>query len=108
LNRFGFAWNLSEGAIHLTAVPAILQQESIDECMDQILERIAYQSIDKGEIAHAVVASIALSAGRRKKINSNETARTVLEQFFQSEELLSPEGKKVVSYITNEVLKSLF
>jgi hypothetical protein len=89
-------------------VPAILQQESIDECMDQILERIAYQSIDKGEIAHAVVASIALSAGRRKKINSNETARTVLEQFFQSEELLSPEGKKVVSYITNEVLKSLF
>lgn len=108
LTRFGFAWEFSDESIHLTAVPSVLQQESIDECMDHILERIAYQSIDKGEIAHAVVASIALSTGRRKKINSNETARMVLEQFFQAEEQLSPEGKKVVSIITNEDLKSLF
>lgn len=108
LSRFGFAWEFSEEHIHLTAVPSILQQESIDECLDHILERIAYQTIDKGEIAHAVVVSIALSAGRKKKINSNETARSVLEQFFQSDEQLSPEGKKVISTISNEELKSLF
>lgn len=108
LSRFGFTWSYSEESIQLTAVPAILQQESIDECLDHILERIAYQSIDKGEIAHAVVVSIAIAAGRRKKINNNETARNVLEQFFLAEEHLSPEGKKVVSYITNEDIKSHF
>jgi DNA mismatch repair protein MutL len=108
LSRFGFTWEFSEESIHLSAVPSILQQESIDECMDQILERIAYQTIDKGEIAHAVVVSIALSAGRRKKITNNDAARSLMEQFFQAEDQRSPEGKKIISNITNNDLKSHF
>jgi DNA mismatch repair protein MutL len=108
LKHFGFTWEYTDELIQLNAVPAILQQESIDECMDQILERIAYQSIDKGEIAHAVVSSIALAAGRQQKITNNEAARNLMEHFFNSENQLSPEGKKVVSYIFNEDIKALF
>lgn len=108
LERFGFSWDFDDRNLQLNAVPSILQEESIQDCIDGILERIAYQTIDKGEIAHAVVVSIAASAGRRKKINSDEAAQSLMEQFTACEEQLSPEGKRVISILSTDEISNRF
>ena len=108
LKRFGFSWQFESDTLQLNAVPSILQEESIQDCIEGILERIAYQTIDKGEIAHAVILSIATSAGKRQKITNNESARLLLEQLMRSEEQLSPEGKRVISYLSTEEISNRF
>jgi DNA mismatch repair protein MutL len=108
LERFGFKWLVDEEQINLTAVPAILQEESISDCLDGILEKTAYQTIDKGEIAHAVVLSIAAASARNKKINNNDQARQLMEQFQLCSEQLSPQGKKVIEILSLEELSNRF
>jgi DNA mismatch repair protein MutL len=108
LERFGFSWNFVERTLNLTAVPAVLQEESINDCIDMIIEKTSYQTIDPGEIAHALVLSIAVSSGRSKKNLNNKSAKSLLNQLFQSEDLLSPEGKTIISVISNEELNNRF
>ncbi len=108
LERFGFNWEIAAEQINLTAVPAVLQEESISDCLEGILEKTAYQSIDKGEIAHAVVLSIAAATARKKKITNNEQARQLMEQFLACTEQLSPQGKKVIEILSLEELSNRF
>jgi DNA mismatch repair protein MutL len=108
LERFGFSWKVEDQQIQLIAVPAVLQEESISDCLDGILEKTAYQTIDKGEIAHAVVLSIAAASARKKKISNNEQARQLMEQFQLSTEQLSPQGKKVIEILSLEELSNRF
>lgn len=101
LERLGFVTEFRENQLLINAVPAILQEESIHECINFILEIIAYQEVAKGDIAHLVVQSIARAAGRRKSfISTNEAAEQLVEQLFQcSEHTFTPSGKTIIQTI---------
>jgi len=109
LGRFGFEWKFDKNMIVIEAVPAVLQEESIHDCIDNVLEKIAFQDIDKGEIAHAVVLSIAGSVGKTKKINNSVTARDLMEQLFLCpEHAITAEGKRVMQTISLDELSKRF
>lgn len=109
LERLGFVGQFSDKTIEINAVPAILQEESIHECLDLILEKIAFQEIDKGEIAHVIVQAIALATGRRKSITTNEAAEHLIEQLFScSEHSFTPKGKKIIETITLDEIATKF
>jgi len=109
LGRFGFEWKFDKNIIVIEAVPAVLQEESIHDCIDNVLEKIAFQDIDKGEIAHAVVLSIAGSVGKTKKINNSVTARDLMEQLFLCpEHAITAEGKRVMQTISLDELSKRF
>lgn len=109
LERLGFVGNFNDKTIEISAVPAILQEESIHDCLDFILEKIAFQEIDKGEIAHVIVEAIATATGRRKAITTNEAAEHLIEQLFScSEHSFTPKGKKIIETITLEEIATKF
>ena len=109
LERLGFVGNFNDKTIEISAVPAILQEESIHDCLDFILEKIAFQEIDKGEIAHVIVESIATATGRRKAITTNEAAEHLIEQLFScSEHSFTPKGKKIIETITLDEIATKF
>lgn len=110
LERLGFFSKLEGQTLQLSAVPSILQEESIHDCLDLIMENIAFQEIDKGEIAHVIVQSIASAAGRKKSsIQNNETAESLVEQLFQcSEHSFTPKGKKIIQTLTIEEIATKF
>ena len=108
LERFGFEWTITKIHLEIQAVPAVLQEESIIPCIDEILDKIAYQSIDKGEIAHAVVLSISTASSRKKKLSDNESARNLMDLFSACTEHLSPAGKKVIEHISQEEINKRF
>jgi DNA mismatch repair protein MutL len=110
LQRLGFSGTVNDQTLSLTAIPAILQEESIHDCLDLIMENIAFQEIDKGEIAHVIVQSIASAAGRKKSsIQNNETAEALVEQLFQCpEHSFTPKGKKIIQTLTIEEIATKF
>jgi DNA mismatch repair protein MutL len=108
LQRFGFEWTINSNTLEIQAVPALLQEDSIISCIEEVLEKIAYQTIDKGEIAHAVVLSIASTSSSKKKLSDNESARILMDQFSACNEHLSPEGKKVIEHISHEEINKRF
>ena len=108
LKRFGFDWSIQGHEIHLTAVPSILEQEEINECLDRILEHREVNTVDHGEIAHALALSIATSGSKRIVRQSQEAIRDILARYFKLDEGLSPEGKKVIISISAEELNKRF
>lgn len=110
LERLGFLGEFQELNLSLSAIPAVLQEESIHDCINLILESIAYQEIGKGEIAHVIVQSIASASGKRKAtIQNNESAEALVEQLFQcTEHSFTPRGKKIIQTLTIEEISLKF
>lgn len=110
LERLGFYGEFQDLNLSLSAIPAVLQEESIHDCINLILESIAYQEIGKGEIAHVIVQSIASASGKRKAtIQNNESAEALVEQLFQcAEHSFTPRGKKIIQTLTIEEIALKF
>lgn len=109
LQRLGFQWSFSEQFLLLTAIPSVLEDETIHECVDLIIEEITFKEIDKGEIAHIIVKSIAAAAGSRKNSVTKDTADQFIEQLFQcAEHAYSPRGKKILQTISQEEIAAKF
>jgi len=110
LERLGFFGEFKDNILSLSAVPAVLDEECIHDCINSILENIAFKEIDKGEIAHVLVLSIASSEGRKKGALKNlESAQFLIEQLFQCiEHAYSPKGKKIIQTLTFDEIASKF
>jgi len=101
LNRLGFQSEIHDKMLLLSAVPAVLEEETINDCIDSILTNLSFSDIDIGEIAHIMISNIAKNAGRSKAISSNkESVDYLLESLFQCEEHVhTPEGKLILKTI---------
>lgn len=101
LHRLGFQSEIQDKMLYLSAVPAVLEEETINDCIDSILNNLSFSDIDKGEIAHILISNVAKNAGRSKVISSNrETVDHLLESLFQCEEHVhTPEGKLILKTI---------
>jgi DNA mismatch repair protein MutL len=109
LERMGFKGTFSDKQFSITAVPSILQEDSIHKCLDLIFEQIAYQSIDKGDIAHVIVQDIAIASSRKKTIKTQEEAVLLIERLFQCLiHTTTSSGKKIMETITLEEIATKF
>jgi len=98
LERLGFIATIENNTLFLNAVPTLLREEVIGKCIEAILKNITFESVDKGDIAHILVANIAHNAGRFQKISNNkENVRYLIESLFESSEhLYAPDGKLII------------
>ena len=109
LSRLGFQWEINDTILSLSAVPSVLVQETILTCIDLILEEIAYKTIDKGDIAHLIVRSVASAAGRKKHQLTGDAANHFIELLFGSpEHALTPSGKKIMQTLTTDEISNRF
>lgn len=110
LKRLGFDFILSDLTIEISSIPAILQEETIHPCIDHLLSNIEYDSIDKGDIAHYLIQSIAFNSSRKKDLVSNqEEADHLIEQLFAcSEHVFTPNGKRIIESISFDEIAAKF
>ena len=110
LNRLGFETEFQDNIMQINAVPAVLQEENINECLDTILENISFRDIEKGDIAHILINSIARSSSQKKNVFlSNEESESLVEDLFQcSEHTFTPSGKKIIETLTLEEIANKF
>jgi DNA mismatch repair protein MutL len=106
LERFGFQYEVHSNQLILNGVPSCVQDDSIHACVDSINETIGYKEVDKGEIAHFVVLSIAKSVSLAALKNKIEPSY-LIERLFQCQDhQYSPTGKRILNTLTLEELKS--
>ncbi len=110
LSRIGFTWTFEEETFLLSGMPAILDESTVISCIDKLLEQFQMQEVDKGEVAHAVMAQLAFAGSMSFKTPMEEAQiQHFLEQLFaSSEHQYSPSGKKIISFISNELILQLF
>lgn len=110
LNRLGFEFDFDDCNLLLKSVPTILQEENINKCIDVILENISFREIEKGDIAHVLIQSIAYASSQRKGIISNkESIETIIDQLFNcAEHSFTPNGKKIMQTIQLEEISNRF
>lgn len=110
LNQLGYYGEVNENTLQITSVPAVVQEEMIIDNVQDILEKLAFKNIDKGDIAHNIISSISGAVSRGNiKLSSSEEVENLFSRLFQcSEHMYSPKGKKILETIeTNDLLKLL-
>ncbi|MEN9400390.1 MAG: hypothetical protein RL632_1493 [Bacteroidota bacterium] len=109
LQRLGFQWEMKDDTLLIAAVPSVLEPETIQACIDLILEEIAFKTIDKGDIAHLIVRSVASAAGKKKHQLSGAAAEQFIELLFACpEHAFTPSGKKIMQTLTLEEISNRF
>ncbi|MDG1331254.1 MAG: DNA mismatch repair endonuclease MutL [Crocinitomicaceae bacterium] len=110
LKQLGFVGEIKDNEVHLTAVPSVLQDETIQKALDRIIETIAHREIDKGEIAHELVHSIAKSAAMKKmNLNSMDAVNDIIERLFQCENhAYTPGNKQIIDTLSLESIDEKF
>lgn len=106
IKRLGFIWEWNKNTLVLSSIPSVLEIENVESCLDGIIERIAHTDIDKGEVAHELILSLAKAASRRQSRKlSTEDMNHLIEKLFQNEQhQFSPSGKKIMNTIPIEEL----
>ncbi len=110
LNQLGFIGEIKDNELHLTSVPSVLQDETVQKALDRIVETIAHREIDKGEIAHELVHSIARSAAMKKmNLNSIEAVNDIIERLFQCDNhTFTPGNKQIIDTLSLESIDEKF
>ncbi len=110
LQQLGFKGEINEGQLELSAVPSVLQDETIQTGLNHVIETIAHREIDKGDIAHELVHSIAKSASMcRMKLDSKEAIDALIERLFQCENhTFTPGNKKIIDTLNIDVIEQKF
>ena len=110
LKQLGFVGKIEGNILKVTTVPSVLQEESITKAIDEIFNSIAYQDIEKGDIAHSLILAIAVSASMKKlNLSTNESIQALIDQLFQCENHAhSPRNKKIIETISLEEIGQKF
>jgi DNA mismatch repair protein MutL len=108
MQRFGFEFEIAGNQLLLNGIPSCLPEEAIYSCIENIHDALGHKEIDKGEIAHFIVLSISRSVSQ-SALKAKMVVERFIENLFQCEDhQYSPSGKKILSTLTLEEIKSKF
>ena len=112
LSRIGFTWEMKEkeGQFLIHAIPAELNEATVLPCVDKIIESLEMGTLDKGEIAHTVLAQTAFAGSISFQLQTDlETQKEFLKRLFQeNDHTYTPKGKKIIAELSNESIFQLF
>lgn len=110
LNRLGFQTSFQENTLVIEAVPSILSEENIMNCIDLILEDMAFKEIEKGDIAHVIIQAIASASSKKNNIvSTKESIEHLIDNLFAcSDHSFSPKGKRILQTLTLDELMTKF
>lgn len=110
LERIGFSWTWENEKLQLVGIPELLNESTVISCIDKILSSLQMGELDKGEIAHTVLAQLAFAGSMMFKLTNETTIITdfVYQLFSSEEQTFTPNGKQIMSIITDEFLMQLF
>lgn len=108
--RLGFNGEISGNILSINAVPSVLQEENINDCLDLILQTVSFQDVEKGDIAHILIESVAKNASKSKSLITNRASvQSLIEQLFQcAEHVYTPSGKTILTSITMDEIQLKF
>ena len=109
LSRLGFVWTITDSGMDIEGAPAHLKDEGIQNSIQEIITNLSIGNIDKGEVAHLLISSIAKAASNQSFNWNNESANLLLNSLFQCpEHQYSPTGKIILNTLQIKDINQLF
>lgn len=110
INRLGFEGSVLNQELSITAVPSMLEIENLSACIDDMLTNLMDDQLEKGDLAHAMISSIAKNASNRVNLLPNKQAVDhLINALFQcSEHVYSPSGKTILQNLPLSEIHQLF
>ncbi|MCR9173879.1 MAG: DNA mismatch repair endonuclease MutL [bacterium] len=110
LKQLGFSGEVNDEVLAVNAVPSVLEEETLSKSIDRILETLGHKDVEKGEVAHELVRSIARSAAmKRLELSNKEQIQSLIDRLFQCEDhAYSPSNKKVMETLDLALIDKKF
>ncbi len=109
LSRLGFSWSFTDSGMDIEGAPAHLKDEGIQNSVQDIVASLSVSGLDKGEVAHVLISSIAKSAANQTIQWNTESANQLLNSLFQCpEHQYSPSGKVILNTLQIKDINQLF
>lgn len=110
LKQLGFDGAVKDELLTISAVPNVLEEETLSRSIDKILETLAHKDVEKGELAHELVGTIARSAAmKRMELSSKEQIQSLVDRLFQCEDhAYSPSNKKIMETLDLALIDKKF
>jgi DNA mismatch repair protein MutL len=110
LKQLGFDAVIEDNVLIVHSVPSVLEEETLSKSLDSILETLAYKDLEKGDLAHRIVGSIARSAAmKHMELTSKEQIQSLIDRLFQCENhTYSPSNKKIVDTLDLALIHKKF
>lgn len=107
LNQLGFNGSIKDNVLEITSVPNVLEEENLQDTISDILEMICHREIEKGDLAHGLIATLAANASMRKlDLSNNDAVQSLIDRLFLCENhMYTPRNKKIIESITTEELE---
>ncbi|GAB5418798.1 MAG: DNA mismatch repair endonuclease MutL [Crocinitomicaceae bacterium] len=110
LKQLGFDGAVADETLTISAVPNVLEEETLSRSIDKILETMVHKDVEKGELAHELVGTIARSAAmKRLDLSSKEHIQSLVDRLFQCEDhAYSPSNKKIMETLDLALIDEKF
>ena len=109
IERLGFSYQKTENGLSFDGIPSYLNPEQTLDCIESISTKLELEQIDKGELAHEFILSIAKSSSKGSSKWNQESANHLIEQLFSCQEhQYSPSGQLILKTISSEELFQQF
>jgi DNA mismatch repair protein MutL len=109
LKQLGFTFEIDGELILLSGIPGLVSAEEINAVVDDVSETLLHREIEKGELAHGLIAKIALNVGKNNPVRNLEDGKALIDSLFQLEEhAFTPNGKTIISTLSLDELAQKF
>lgn len=110
LKQLGFKSEIENEILKITAVPDVLQEETIGASIEEIFSSFGYQQIDKGDVAHSLILAISTAASMKKiNLKSKDSIQGLIDRLFQCENhMYSPRNKKIIETLSIDEMHQKF
>jgi DNA mismatch repair protein MutL len=95
--QLGFAFELEADNLQIMAVPALLSSLDLETCLDELTDAATYSDIESGDIAHFIVAKLALLGAKNFKLQHHQEVEHFIDTLFQCQQhTTTPNGKPIM------------
>jgi DNA mismatch repair protein MutL len=109
LNQLGFNFSMEDQTLSIQGIPNVIPAEEINTITEEITETLVHGNLQKGELAHGIIAKLAKNGSANTTIRNEEEVTVIINDLFQCEEhTYTPSGKLIVSTVTIEEIAQKF
>jgi len=83
LSQLGFSGDVNGEILEITGIPGMLSDDQIVATLSDLFETLLHRDIEKGELAHNIILSIARASSANSEISDQFKGKILIEQLFQ-------------------------
>ena len=109
LSQLGFSGAINGEILEITGIPGMLSDDQIEATLCNLFETLLHRDIEKGELAHNIILSIARASSVNSEISDQYKGKILIEQLFQCKDhSYTPGGKKIISTMEIQEIAAKF